>query len=48
MNHIEFIEKNIKTELVKLGFSEATAQGGHGKRSITTSAHLRQQKGGDV
>lgn len=28
MNHIEFIEKHVKAELVKLGFTEAVAQGG--------------------
>lgn len=28
MNHIEFIEKHVKAELMKLGFTESVAQGG--------------------
>lgn len=28
MNHIEFIEKHVREELLKLGFSLAVAQGG--------------------
>lgn len=28
MNHIEFIEKNIKQALVKLGYSESVSQSG--------------------
>ncbi|WP_459175760.1 hypothetical protein [Ewingella americana] len=28
MNHMDFIEKNVKSELIKQGFSEATAQSG--------------------
>lgn len=43
MNHIEFIEKNIKTELLKIGYTEALAQSGawegvdHYKRSSQAS-----------
>lgn len=28
MNHIEFIEKHVKAELIKQGFTESVAQGG--------------------
>lgn len=28
MNHIEFIDKHVKTELLKQGFTSAVAQGG--------------------
>ncbi len=28
MNHIEFIEKNVRAELLKLGFTVSVAQGG--------------------
>lgn len=28
MNHIEFIEKHVKAELIKLGFTVSVAQGG--------------------
>lgn len=28
MNHIEFIEKNVRDELIKQGFTPAVAQGG--------------------
>lgn len=28
MNHIEFIEKNVRDELIKQGFTAAVAQGG--------------------
>lgn len=28
MNHIEFIEKNVREELLRLGFTQAVAQGG--------------------
>ncbi|ELP3266419.1 hypothetical protein ACU4NJ_003897 [Escherichia coli] len=30
MNHIEFIEKHVREELLKLGFSLGVAQGGGG------------------
>ena len=29
MNHIEFIEKHVRAELIKLGFTVSVAQGGH-------------------
>lgn len=28
MNHIEFIEKHVRAELIKLGFTVSVAQGG--------------------
>lgn len=28
MNHIEFIEKNVREELMRQGFTQAVAQGG--------------------
>lgn len=38
MNHIEFIEKNVKEELTRQGFAPSVAQGGgRGKRLIYTS-----------
>lgn len=47
MNHIEFIEKHVREELVRQGFTAAVAQGGHFRMSICTSACLRQvAKGG--
>lgn len=42
MNHIEFIEKNVREELIRQGFTQAVAQGGHFRPSICTSACLRQ------
>lgn len=43
MNHIEFIEKNVREELMRQGFTQAVAQGGggHTKQSICTSACRR-------
>lgn len=38
MNHIEFIEKHVREELVRQGFTAAVAQGGHFRLSICTSA----------
>lgn len=37
MNHIEFIEKNVRDELIKQGFTAAVAQGGHIRLSTCTS-----------
>lgn len=28
MNHIEFIEKNVREELIRQGFTQSVAQGG--------------------
>lgn len=41
MNHIEFIEKHVREELIKQGFTLAVAQGGHFRQSICTSVCLR-------
>lgn len=39
MNHLEFIEKNVREQLIKQDFSSAVAQGGgRGKRLIYISA----------
>lgn len=39
MNHIEFIEKNVREELIRQGFTQSVAQGGgHFRLSIFTSA----------
>lgn len=47
MNHIEFIEKNVREELLRQGFTQAVAQGGHTRRSICTSGcHRQAAKGG--
>lgn len=42
MNHIEFIEKHVREELIKQGFTVAVAQGGgHSRQSTCTSVCLR-------
>lgn len=47
MNHIEFIEKHVRDELIKQGFTVAVAQGGHFRPSICTSAcHRPVVRGG--
>lgn len=48
MNHIEFIEKNVREELMRQGFTQAVAQGGgHTRQSICTSAcHRPVARGG--
>lgn len=38
MNHIQFIEKHVREELIKQGFTVAVAQGGHIRQSTCTSA----------
>lgn len=38
MNHIEFIEKNVREELIRQGVTQSVAQGGHFRLSICTSA----------
>ncbi|EPO5320995.1 hypothetical protein ACHH1T_23965 [Citrobacter freundii complex sp. 2024EL-00238] len=44
MNHLEFIEKNVREILIKQGFSSSVAQGGHGKHLIYISACHKQVK----
>lgn len=47
MNHIEFIEKHVRDELIKQGFTVAVAQGGHFRPSICTSVcHRPVVRGG--
>lgn len=47
MNHIEFIEKNVREELLRQGFTQAVAQGGHTRRSICTSGCNRRAANGE-
>ncbi|EBK1959211.1 hypothetical protein LZ92_21485 [Salmonella enterica] len=48
MNHIQFIEKNVREALIKQGFPESVAQGGgRGRQSTFTSeCHRRARKEG--
>ncbi|CZZ40108.1 Uncharacterised protein [Enterobacter hormaechei] len=47
MNHIEFIEKHVRDELIKQGFTVAVAQGGRFRPSICTSVcHRPVARGG--
>lgn len=47
MNHLDFIEKHVREELIRQGFTVTIAQGGHFRPSICTSVCLRQaEKGG--
>ena len=48
MNHIEFIEKHVREELLKLGFSLGVAQGGGVPGYRHVQAHQPgKQKGED-
>lgn len=48
MNHIEFIEKHVREELLKLGFSLGVAQGGGIPGCRHVQAHEpSKQKGED-
>lgn len=48
MNHIEFIEKHVREELLKLGFSLGVAQGGGVPGCRHVQAHESgKQKGED-
>lgn len=42
MNHIEFIEKNVRDELIKQGFSAAVAQRG----GISGDRHVQAYESG--
>lgn len=44
MNHLEFIEKNVREILIKQGFSSSVAQGGRGKHLIYISVCHKQVK----
>lgn len=48
MNHIEFIEKHVREELIRQGFTVAVAQGGgHTRQSTCTSVcHRPVARGG--
>jgi hypothetical protein len=47
MNHIEFIEKNVRDELLRQGFTQAVAPGDiPGGRYV--QAYVTSRKGGDV
>lgn len=43
MNHMEFIEKNVRSELLKQGFSASLAQGGQCKQWTYTNACRKPQ-----
>ncbi len=47
MNHIQFIEKHVRDELIKQGFTVAVAQGGgiSGRRYV--QAHVTGQSQGE-
>lgn len=48
MNHIEFIEKNVREELMRQGFTQAVAQGGGGiPSSRYVQAHVAGQSQGE-
>ncbi|EEE1295725.1 hypothetical protein CB343_005396 [Salmonella enterica subsp. diarizonae] len=44
MNHIQFIEKNVREALIKQGFPESVAQGGRGRQLTFTAECLRRAK----
>lgn len=47
MNHIEFIEKHVRAELIKLGFTVSVAQGGGipGCRLVQAHEPGQQERG---
>lgn len=47
MNHIEFIEKNVREEFLRLGFTQAVAQGGGipGGRYVQADVTGKPQRG---
>lgn len=47
MNHIEFIEKNVREELLRQGFTQAVAQGGGipGGRYVQTDVTGKPKRG---
>ncbi|HCT5987622.1 TPA: hypothetical protein OT214_004138 [Klebsiella pneumoniae] len=48
MNHIEFIEKNVREELLRQGFTQAVAQGGGAYKAVDMYKRMSQasRKGG--
>lgn len=47
MNHIEFIEKHVRDELIKQGFTVAVAQGGGISGRGYVQAHVTSQSEGE-
>lgn len=47
MNHIEFIEKNVREELMRQGFTQAVAQGGGIPGSRYVQAHVYGKQEGE-
>lgn len=47
MNHIEFIEKHVRDELIKQGFTVAVAQGGIPGRRYVQAYVTGQSQGED-
>nr|DAR37556.1 MAG TPA: hypothetical protein [Caudoviricetes sp.] len=46
MNHIEFIEKNVREELLRQGFTQPVAQGGiPGGRNVQTDVIGKPKRG---
>ncbi|HBZ8409876.1 TPA: hypothetical protein QHU19_002465 [Klebsiella aerogenes] len=48
MNHIEFIEKNVREELIRQGFTQSVAQGGGAFQAVDMYKRMSQasRKGG--
>lgn len=48
MNHIEFIEKNVREELIRQGFTQSVAQGGGTFQAVDMYKRMSQasRKGG--
>ncbi len=48
MNHIDFIEKNVREELLRQGFTQAVAQGGGACQAVDMYKRMSQasRKGG--
>ncbi|EPJ3296538.1 hypothetical protein VNI85_22400 [Klebsiella variicola] len=42
MNHIEFIEKNVREELMRQGFTQAVAQGGGAYQAVDMYKRMSQ------
>lgn len=45
MNHIEFIEKHVRDELIKLGFTVSVAQGGQRGSGLVQAYEPGQPEG---
>lgn len=42
MNHLEFIEKNVREQLIKQGFSSSVAQGGGARQALDLYKRMSQ------